>query len=85
MREYRTPGSARGPSGDRRSYLNALIGYTATTAGDPGIQEWIQSLFTWIPASLEIAAGVLMLKYPITDELMKRISVELETRKAALS
>ena len=24
----------------------ALIGYTATTAGDPGIQEWIQSLFT---------------------------------------
>lgn len=62
----------------------ALIGYSkATAATDPNVQHWIVLLFTWIPAGLAIIAGLLLLKYPITDKQMKQIEIELEERKAA--
>ena len=63
--------------------IMAYIGYTKATATDPQILHWITLLFTWIPAALAIGAGLLLLKYEITDRLMRQIEVELEERKAA--
>ena len=61
----------------------ASIGYTKATATEPHIQQWIVLLFTWIPAAMTIAAGLLLLRYTITDKLMMQIEVELEERKLA--
>jgi GPH family glycoside/pentoside/hexuronide:cation symporter len=59
-----------------------LIGYTRETASDPGVVHGLNVLFTWIPGALAAAAGLMLLKYSITDAQMKQIERDLLARKA---
>jgi len=69
--------------------LNALvlwiIDYTreAAAAGEPGVIAGLNLLFTWIPGILAAAAGLILLKYSISDQQLKQIEQELLDRKAA--
>jgi GPH family glycoside/pentoside/hexuronide:cation symporter len=69
------------------SQLNALIlwmiGYTRETATDPAVVDGLNFLFTWVPGALAVAAGLVLLKYPLRDAQMKEIEKELLARKKA--
>jgi GPH family glycoside/pentoside/hexuronide:cation symporter len=69
------------------SQLSALIlwviGYTRETASDPAIVHGLLFLFTWVPGILAAAAGLVLLKYPITDPQLKQIERDLVTRRQA--
>lgn len=59
-----------------------LIGYTPETATDPSVAHGIKVLFTWIPGVLAAGAGMLVLKYTITDKQLDIIEHDLLKRKA---
>lgn len=71
--------------------LNALvlmlIDYSkeAATAGDPMVVSGISYLFTWTPGILAVLAGLVILKYPINDSMLKKIEIDLAERKASAS
>ncbi|HVT73886.1 MAG TPA: MFS transporter [Lacunisphaera sp.] len=60
-----------------------LIGYTRETATDPGVVHGLNVLFTWIPGALAAAAGLILLKYSISDVQMRQIEHDLQARKEA--
>ncbi len=59
-----------------------LIDYSKETATQPDVLNGIAVLFTWIPGILSALAGIILLKYAISDALMRKIQTELEERKA---
>ncbi|HUG10274.1 MAG TPA: MFS transporter [Opitutaceae bacterium] len=69
------------------SQLNAMIlwmiGYTRETATDPAVVDGLNFLFTLVPGALAVAAGLVLLKYPLRDAQMKEIERELLARKKA--
>lgn len=67
--------------------LNTLvlwyIGYSKETATNPDVLHGLAVLFTWTPGLLSAVAGLVLLKYTVSDKLMKQIQVELQERKLA--
>ena len=60
-----------------------MIGYSPETATDPGVVHGLTILFTWVPGILAAAAGVILLKYPISDQQLEEIEHDLLKRKEA--
>lgn len=60
-----------------------LIDYTRETATDPSVVHGLLFLFTWVPGILSAAAGLVLLKYPISDTQLKQIEHELVARRGA--
>ncbi|WP_221030409.1 MFS transporter [Actomonas aquatica] len=60
-----------------------LIGYTKETATNPEVVHGLKLLFTWAPGLLAAGAGILLLKYTISDAQLKQIETDLQARKAA--
>jgi GPH family glycoside/pentoside/hexuronide:cation symporter len=58
-----------------------LIGYTRETATNPDVVHGLNFLFTWVPGLLAAAAGLMLLKYSISDAQLKQIERELLARK----
>jgi GPH family glycoside/pentoside/hexuronide:cation symporter len=69
------------------SQLNALvlviIGYSKATAQDPNVVHGLTVLFTWVPGLLAALAGLVLLKYSISDKFLLEIEHELLARKEA--
>ncbi|HVU22600.1 MAG TPA: MFS transporter [Opitutus sp.] len=69
------------------SQLSALIlwaiGYTPATATQPGVVHGLNLLFTAVPGALAAAAGLMLLKYSLSDRQMKQIEHDLLARKRA--
>ncbi len=65
------------------AFMLWIIGYSRETATDPGVVHGLSVLFTWVPGVLAAAAGLMLLKYSITDRQLKQIEHELVARKQA--
>jgi GPH family glycoside/pentoside/hexuronide:cation symporter len=69
------------------SQLSALvlviIGYSKATAQDPNVVHGLTVLFTWVPGLLAALAGLVLLKYSISDKFLLEIEHELLARKEA--
>ncbi len=60
-----------------------LIGYTKETATNPDVIHGLKMLFTFAPGALAAAAGLVLIKYTISDAQLKQIEEELQARKKA--
>ncbi|EDY80487.1 sugar (Glycoside-Pentoside-Hexuronide) transporter subfamily [Verrucomicrobiia bacterium DG1235] len=54
-----------------------------TAAATPEVVHAISLLFTWAPGILAAVAGLILLKYTVSDSMMRKIEIDLQERKAA--
>lgn len=64
-------------------WLLAYFGFVANRPQTPAAAHGILLLFTIIPGALAILSGVLVLLYPLRDEVMKAVERDLERRTPA--
>ncbi len=60
-----------------------IIGYSVETASNPDVVNGLKLLFTWAPGLLCAAAGLILLKYTLTDKQLEEIEKDLQARKLA--
>jgi GPH family glycoside/pentoside/hexuronide:cation symporter len=62
-------------------WILTAIGFQANVAQSGTTLSGMVLLFTIIPAVFTIISGLLIIGYPLTDEKMKQIELELSQRK----
>ena len=64
-------------------FMLAAYGFVANQAQTPQAMEGIQIMFSLVPATCYVAAGVVILFYRLTRELMQTIESDLYERRLA--